>query len=132
MTICVFSVGGALPEPEDVLVAIGGKPYRDSENMLIEVHAVDQDRDEIEVVERTLHQLVELLRADCLPVAADRALADPVAIADSVDGLLVVAHRDAERDLASGGLLHPNHRFGRAPCVRDEAPCRRCSEHVAA
>ena len=69
--------------------SIGGNPQRNSENVIIEVHAVDQDRDEIQVAERALHELFELLCADRLPMAADRAFADFVAITDSVDGFLV-------------------------------------------
>ena len=82
-------LGRALPEPEDVLASIGGNPQRNSENVIIEVHAVDQDRDEIQVAERALHELFELLCADRLPMAADRDFADSVAITDSVDGFLV-------------------------------------------
>ena len=82
-------LGRVLPEPEDVLASIGGNPQRNSENVIIEVHAVDQDRDEIQVAERALHELFELLCADRLPMAADRAFADSVAITDSVDGFLV-------------------------------------------
>ena len=82
-------LGRVLPEPEDVRASIGGNPQRNSENVIIEVHAVDQDRDEIQVAERALHELFELLCADRLPMAADRAFADFVAITDSVDGFLV-------------------------------------------
>ena len=82
-------LGRVLPEPEDVRASIGGNPQRNSENVIIEVHAVDQDRDEIQVAERALHELFELLCADRLPMAADRAFADSVAITDSVDGFLV-------------------------------------------
>ena len=82
-------LGRVLPEPEDVRASIGGNPQRNSENVIIEVHAVDQDRDEIQVAERALHELFELLCADRLPMAADRDFADSVAITDSVDGFLV-------------------------------------------
>src|SRR5205085_12621552 len=92
----------ALPEAENVLRARRVDPESAEDHVLAEVNAVDEDGPEIEVAERSLHPLDELLARQRDEAATHRALARAArlhAIGQRLERAGVLPRGDADRHL---------------------------------
>ena len=151
-------LGRAFPQPERVFLAVGRDPERHHEAVLADVHAVEDQRDEVEAVERGGLPRPQLRRRLGHEAPADAALARPATHHPGRHRLQaprILAGRDAHQHLvddapiqrvraapapetsAAGPRARRRARAAVAPppCGRPApprwAPCRRETRHAS-
>jgi hypothetical protein len=103
------------PEPERVFLTVGGDPQGDDETLIAEMHAVDQQRDEIEAIKGRTLPGRELRGRAGDEAAADRALAGPTALhlrPDRLQAPCVLAGGDAHQHLLDDAVERVRRRHG--------------------